>query len=278
MTDQTIEIQPLNPVVGAEVHGIDLRKPLGNRAFQEVHDALMKHQVIFFRNQDITTEQHKAFGRMFGELHIHPAAPSPENHPEILVIHADENSKRVAGNGWHSDVSCDEEPPMGSILHLRTVPPSGGDTMFASMYAAYDALSESLKGYLSGLTAIHSGEHVYRGRYRVAVDDRDRSFPESEHPVVRTHPITGRSALYVNSGFTTRIKQLADKESRALLDFLFEHIRTPEFQCRFIWQPNSIAFWDNRCVQHYAVWDYFPAVRHGERVTIKGNRPFYRNP
>ncbi len=276
MTEQNIEIRSLTPVIGAEIHGVDLRLPLGNHTFQRIHDALMTHQVIFFRDQDISTEQHKTFGRLFGELHIHPAAPSPEQHPEILVIHGDENSKHVAGNGWHSDVSCDVEPPLGSILHMHTVPPSGGDTMFASSYAAFEALSDKMQAFLSGLTAAHSGEHVYRGRYRLAVDDADRKFPEAEHPVVRTHPVTGRQGLFVNSGFTVHIKDMKEKESRALLDFLFEHTRTPEFICRFNWEPGSIAFWDNRCVQHYAIWDYFPAVRHGQRVTVKGDRPFYK--
>ena len=146
--------------------------------------------------------------------------------------------------------------------------------MFASMYAAYDALSGRMQDFLSGLTAVHGSEHVYRGRYKhEGVDDAGKVYPESEHPIVRTHPVSGRKGLYVNSGFTTAIKDMKRNESRALLDFLFRHIEDPAFHCRFRWEKNSIAFWDNRCVQHYAVWDYFPEVRHGYRVTICGERP-----
>jgi taurine dioxygenase len=191
-----IAVHPVSPRIGAEISGVDLTQPLGEDVFSEIHDAFLEHQVIFFRDQEITLEQHKAFGRMFGELHIHPAAPSPQGHPEILVIHADETSRFVAGNGWHSDVSCEEEPPLGSILHMHEVPSCGGDTMFASMYAAYEALSEPIKVLLSGLTAIHGSEHVYRGRYKdFGVDDAGKVYPRAEHPVVRTHPETGRKGL-----------------------------------------------------------------------------------
>src|SRR5690348_9862660 len=161
MPYETIEVKPVTAVIGAEVFGIDLGKPLGNQQFQEVHDALMAHQVLFFRDQKLTLDQHKAFGRLFGELHIHPNTPGPEGHPEILPVHADANSKRIAGERWHSDVSCDPEPPMGSILNLKVIPPVGGDTIFASMYAAYDALSEPMKKFVSGLTAIHDGSMNY---------------------------------------------------------------------------------------------------------------------
>jgi taurine dioxygenase len=240
-----------------------------------VHDALIENQVIFFRDQHLTPEQHKAFGRLFGDLAVHPAAPALlAGHPEILVIHADEKSKHVAGESWHSDVSCDPEPPMGSILYMHELPPVGGDTLFASMYAAYEALSDPMKRWLEGMTASHRGEHVYRGRY--GVNDWGKQFPEAEHPVIRTHPVSGRKALFVNRTFTTRIPQLRRNESDAVLRMLYEHIETPEFQCRFRWQVNSIAFWDNRCAQHHAMWDYFPQRRHGHRVTVKGDRPFYR--
>ena len=279
--------------IGAEIDGVDLAN-LDDVTFDEIHQAFLLYQVIFFRDQELTRDQHLSFGRRFGELHVHPAAPSPAGYPEILCIHADAASttnrndvkrgKRVvAGNYWHSDVSCDEEPPLCSILYLREVPEVGGDTMFSSMYAAYEALSEPMKHFLAGLTAVHSGEHVYRGRYQ-SNEVKDRSeygyqhatgFPASEHPVLRTHVESGRTALYVNEGFTTRIKELEPDASRAILDFLFRHIQRPEFLCRFRWRKNSIAIWDNRCVQHYAVFDYFPAVRTGDRVTIKGDRPYY---
>ena len=231
--------------------------------------------MIFFRDQHLTPDQQKAFGRLFGELHLHPAAPALlDGHPEILVIHADENSKRVAGEDWHSDVSCDPEPPMGSILYMHELPPVGGDTLFASMYAAYDTLSAPMQRFLEPLTAMHEGEHVYRGRY--GVKDEGRVFPKAEHPVIRTHPVSGKKALFVNRGFTTRIVGLKKAESAAVLDLLFRHVETPELHCRFRWQPRSVAFWDNRAVQHHAMWDYFPQRRHGHRVTIKGDAPFYR--
>jgi taurine dioxygenase len=271
----SIQIDKLTPHVGGVVSGVDLSQPLDESTFKQVHDALIDNGVIFFRDQHLTPEQQKAFGRLFGELHIHPAAPAevPE-HPEILVIHADESSKHVAGENWHSDVSCDPEPPMGSILYMHELPPVGGDTLFASMYAAYEALSEPMKRFLEPLTARHEGEHVYRGRY--GVDDAGKTFPAAEHPVIRTHPVSRRKALFVNGGFTRRIVQLSRAESDAVLQFLYRHVETPEFHCRFRWQVNSVAFWDNRCVQHHAMWDYYPQRRHGHRVTIKGDRPFYR--
>jgi alpha-ketoglutarate-dependent taurine dioxygenase len=275
MTYAAIQVQKLTPHAGAEIHGVDLARPLDERTFKEIHDALIEHGVIFFRDQHLTPDEHKAFGRLFGELHLHPAAPSLlPGHPEILVIHADENSKRVAGEDWHSDVSCDLEPPMGSILYMHELPPVGGDTLFASMYAAYDTLSAPMQRFLEPLTAMHEGEHVYRGRY--GVKDEGRVFPKAEHPVIRTHPVSGRKALFVNRGFTTRVVGLKKAESAALLDFLFRHVETPELHCRFRWQPRSVAFWDNRAVQHHAMWDYYPQRRHGHRVTIRGDAPFYR--
>jgi taurine dioxygenase len=272
---QTIQVRKLNPVIGAEIAGVDLSRPLGNQQFQEIHDALADNLVIFFRDQTLTPEQHKDFGRRFGQLHVHPASGrTVEGHPEMLVIAADEKSKRVAGEEWHSDVSFEAEPPMGSILYLTEVPPSGGgDTLFASMYAAYEALSDRMKAHLDGLTAIHDSAHVFGGAYG---DRADKVLPRSEHPVIRTHPVTGRKALFVNRGFTTRIAGLPRPESAALLEYLFRHVETPEFHCRFQWRANSIAFWDNRCAQHHALFDYHPHRRYGHRVTVCGDRPFYR--
>jgi taurine dioxygenase len=230
--------------------------------------------VIFFRDQAITAEQQMAFGCRFGELHIHPAAPSVPDHPEVMIIHADAKSTYVNGESWHSDVSCDDMPPMGSILRIHTLPDLGGDTLFANMYAAFDALSAPMRTLLSGLTALHDGEMLYRGRY--TGNDAGRVYPKAVHPVIRTHPVTGQQALFVNSFFTSRICELSKAESDALLAMLFRHIETPEFACRFRWQPKSVAFWDNRSCQHHALWDYFPATRSGTRVTVQGDRPFYR--
>ena len=271
----TIEITPMTPRIGAEVSGIDLTKSLGNQQFQELHDALMEHSVLFFRNQDVDVEQHKNFGRLFGDLHIHPGSPPPPGHPEILIVHADKDSKHIAGENWHSDVTCDAEPPMGSILHLWEVPAAGGDTLFASMEAAYDDLSERMKIYLDGLNATHSGEQIYRGRYNNQNhDDTKVTYPRNVHPVVRTHPVTGRKSIFVNKTFTTQINDIPKAESDSVLAFLYSHCAKPDYQVRFKWQPHSIAFWDNRCVQHLALWDYYPQVRSGYRVTVKGDKPF----
>jgi taurine dioxygenase len=274
MSYRTIEVRKASPSIGAEIHGIDLSKPLGDEQFRDVHAALMDNLVIFFRDQSLSLERHKEFGARFGKLHFHPAAPRVfAEHPEVFVIKADENSTYVAGEDWHSDVSCDAEPPMGTILYLTEVPPDGGgDTLFANVYLAYDRLSPGIRTLLDGLTAIHDGEQLYRGRY--GNDDTGKVYPRAEHPVVRTHPVTGRKCLYVNRFFTTRIVGLSKVESDGLLQMLFRHIETPEFQVRFRWQPGSIAFWDNRCAQHRALWDYYPNRRYGHRVTIAGDKPF----
>lgn len=215
--------------------------------------------MLFFRDQQLDVASHKALARHFGELHIHPNTPGPEGHPEILPIHADADSKRINGERWHSDISCDPEPPLGSILYLHTVPPSGGDTLFASMYAAYEALSPRMKAYLDRLTALHSGDRWYRDTNALlGIDDRSRVFPHANHPVVRTHPETGRKALFVNRGFTYRINEVPDEESAAILSYLYQHSEKPDLQVRFRWRPHSVAFWDNRAVQHLANWDYHP--------------------
>ncbi|HXZ00411.1 MAG TPA: TauD/TfdA family dioxygenase [Stellaceae bacterium] len=275
MTYETLQLKPVNPALGAEIDGIDLGGPLSNRQVDELHDALASYQVLFFRDQKLDYDSAKALGRRFGELHLHPNTPAPPGHPEILPVHADANAKRIAGDRWHSDVSCDPEPPLGSILYLHTVPEIGGDTLFASQYAAYDALSPRLKTYLEGLTAFHDGAQSYRRtNAKLGVSEAGRTYPSANHPVVRTHPVTRRKALYVNRGFTARINELPEEEGRALLAFLVEHAARPDFQVRFRWRPHSVAFWDNRAVQHLAVWDYFPQVRSGFRVTIKGDRPF----
>jgi taurine dioxygenase len=271
---ETITVDKLTPIIGAEIAGIDLSQPLSNRQHDEVHRALAENLVIFFRDQHITPEQHLAFGRLFGELHIHPAAPHEAGKPELMIIHADKESPRANGEGWHTDVSCDVEPPMGSILYIKQCPPKGGDTLFASMYAAYEALSDRMKVYLEGMTAIHDGESVYRGLYKnFGVADKPQ-YPRAEHPVIRTHPVTGKKALYVNRGFTRGLVGVPRDESDGILNYLYQHMENPLFQCRFRWRENSIAFWDNRCVQHRAMWDYWPHTRSGNRVTVAGDKPY----
>ena len=272
----SLEILPVTPLIGAEVIGVDLSEPLTNHQRDAIHKAFLKHSVLFFRNQDISVEQQKDFGRSFGELHIHPARDRNglEGHPEILYLNAGPDTSRVNGDEWHSDVSCDEEPPLGSILRLFEVPSNGGDTLFASMYAAYDALSEAMKELLGKLSAMHDGGPNYIDRAkRAGIYDPTKVFPANPHPIIRTHPETGRKAIFVNKIFTQYIIDMPKDESRAILDFLFQHIAKPNFQCRFKWEKDSVAFWDNRCALHHAMWDYYPETRRGYRVTIKGDKP-----
>ena len=271
---ETITIDKLTPIIGAEISGVDLSAPLSNHQMSEIHRALAENAVIFFRDQDMTPEQHLSFGRNFGELHSHPAAPHFAGHPELMIIRADKDSPRANGEAWHSDVSCDPEPPMGSILYIKQCPPKGGDTLFASMYSAYEALSDRMKVYLDGLTAVHDGEPVYRGMYaNLGMQDKP-VYPRAEHPIIRTHPVTGRKALYVNRGFTTSIVGVPRDESAGILAYLFDLSEDPLFQCRFRWRENSVAFWDNRCTQHRAMWDYWPHTRSGFRVTVAGDKPY----
>jgi taurine dioxygenase len=269
-TDPPIRVTPLNPVIGAEISGVDLTRPQSQEQVAALRAALIDHLVIFFRDQPLDFEAHKALARHFGDIHIAPSAAAwaVPGHPEVTRIHADAESRYVAGEDWHSDMTCDPEPPLGSILYLHTVPPSGGDTVFSSMYAAYDALSPRLKTYLEGLTATHDGARVF-----ASIAPPGSTFPVSSHPVIRTHPVSGRKALFVNKQFTARIDGLPRDEGETLLAFLVRHVQRPEFQCRFQWRPHSLAFWDNRAVQHSAIWDYFPQTRSGYRVTVKGDKP-----
>jgi alpha-ketoglutarate-dependent taurine dioxygenase len=268
---ETIQVTPLSPHVGAEISGVDLRAPLGNRQVSELHDALIRHLVIFFHDQPIDFDAHKRFARYFGDLHIHvggdgTASGKVDGHPEIRRQHFDANSKRVSGEVWHTDQSCAAIPPMGSILQQHIVPPmGGGDTLFASMYAAYEALSPRMQGFLEGLTATHDGAKLF--------DKSSTVYPTAVHPVIARHPATDRKLIYVNRGFTTRINEVPEAESAAVLEFLFQHCALPEFHMRFRWRAHSIAFWDNRASQHQAIWDYWPNVRSGYRVQIKGTEP-----
>lgn len=272
---ELIDVRRYEPALGAEVRGITLADGIADDTYREIRHALLEHQVLFFKEQrEIPPDVQVAIGQRFGELHFHPAAPQMDGFPEVFEIHVHKDSKIANGEFWHSDVSCDEIPPLGTILQIHVLPDIGGDTLFANMYAAYDALSDPLKRMLEGLTATHGSEHVYRGRYADrGVEDRGKVYPHASHPVVRTHPETGRKALYVNRTFTTRINELSDSESEALLNFLYSHCERLDFQTRFRWQLNDVAFWDNRCTMHHAIWDYWPHERKGRRVTIKGDRP-----
>lgn len=263
-----ISIEPCTPHIGAEIGNIDLSQPLNDAQLGQLRAAFLKHGVIFFRDQKINFEQHMNLAKYFGPVHVHvggkgTASTSVPDYPAIRLQHFDETSKRISGEVWHSDQSCAEIPPDGSILHQTILPPDGGgDTLFASAYAAYDGLSEPMKAFLEPLSAEHDGAKLF--------DKSSTVYPKAVHPVITTHPETGRKLLFVNQGFTTRIVDLEPEESEAILKLLFAHIAKPDWQMRFRWKPNSIAFWDNRCTQHYAIWDYWPNVRSGYRVQFEG--------
>jgi taurine dioxygenase len=267
---ERLTIERLNPTIGAYVSGVDLTRPYDDTVADELRRALADHLVIFLRDQPLDFAAHRRLAAVFGEAHVAPST-KPWRVPgfdEITKMHADENSTYVAGEDWHTDMSCDAEPPMGSILYLHTIPPLGGDTVFANMYAAWDALSDRMKAQLDGLTATHDGVKAFGEIVPGGVE-----LPRHSHPIARVHPVTGRKALYVNRGFTMRIDGVSERESEALLSFLFEHVQSPMFQCRFTWSPHAIAIWDNRCGQHMAIWDYFPEVRSGYRIQVKGEKP-----
>lgn len=281
LAPKTLSLDPLTPVIGAEVGGVDLSQPLAPEQIQDIREAFARHHVLVFRDQNLSVEDHKRFARLFGRLHVHPyhARGNAPDHaregfdPEILVVKADQNSRYVAGEGWHADVTCDAEPPMGSMLYVTKTPESGGgDTCFISTARAYEALSPAMQSFLEGLTAIHDGAKPYTGAY--GATPPEGGWPKNVHPVVTRHPENGRKILYVNRGFTTQIVELSKGESAALLELLWRHIEGHlDFQCRVRWQPGTLVFWDNRCTQHHAVWDYYPHSRYGQRVSIINGRP-----
>ena len=267
-----IRIEPATASVGANVRGLDLSQPLDNATVRTLRAALVDHLVLFFRDQPmLSVDEHVRFAHYFGEIDLPLFRTKSSERPEVLVL--DQVAPKGEGaDSWHADNTYMETPPMGSILQARMLPNVGGDTCFASMYAAYEALSGPMQRFLESCTAIHDSGKAHTWRQRAA-DRADMEFPRSEHPVVTVHPQSGRKVLFVNRGFTTRIPQLRREEGDALLEMLFRHVEKPEFHCRFKWQPGSIAFWDNRCAQHHAMWDYHPLRRYGHRVTICGEKP-----
>ena len=280
ITFETIGVSLLTPSIGAEISGVDLSRPISTDQLAEIKQALVQHFVLVFRDQQITRDDHKRFGRHFGQLHTHPyhsktaTGGEPTRDPEILPVLADQNSRYVAGEGWHADVTCDEEPPFGSMLHITHTPEvgCGGDTCFLNAYDAYDALSPAMKEFFEEKNAVHDGSKPYSRGY--GITPPEGGWPRATHPILPRHPDSGRKILYVNRGFTTQIEGLAPIESEAMLEMLWRHLETnPAFQCRVRWEPNTLVFWDNRCVQHHAVWDYYPFSRRGERVSIVGGRP-----
>jgi len=282
MEFKEIEVRPVSGNLGAEIFGVDLRQPLADSTYQEIRQALLENCVIFFRDQDITPDQQKAFAARFGELQVHPYIPTLEGHPEIIELASEETGPAAMSyqsNKWHTDMTFVQEPPMGCVLFGKVVPDAGGDTMFLNLYRAFETLSPTMQEFVATLTAVHN---ITASMPEGFIDEswapkqlerlHDKT-PPVEHPVVRTHPETKRQCLFVNSNFTSHIKDLSRAESDALLGMLYEHIAKPENVCRFNWRTHSIAFWDNRCTQHYAVNDYH-ALRVMHRVTVEGDRPF----
>jgi len=280
--NERLTITALGPYIGAEVSNLDLARPLSDAQFEQLYHAMIRHQVLFFRQQPLTPVQHRALAARFGDLHIHPVYPHAADVEEIIVLDTHDNNPPDNDN-WHTDVTFIDTPPAGAILAARHLPDSGGDTLWASGIAAYEALSAPIKTLLSGLQAEHDftksfqefkhrGSEAEHARWKKAV----ASNPPLLHPVIRTHPVSGKQALFVNEGFTTRIVDLTQKESDALLAFLFAHITKPEFQVRWRWQQDDVAIWDNRVTQHYANADYLPQRRIMHRATILGDKPFYR--
>jgi taurine dioxygenase len=258
-----IMVTPESPHIGAEIGNVDLSKPLSAAQLAQLKAAFLQYQVLFFRDQRISHDDQVRFASAFGPLGTHAGKTTiskETDNPHVRKFHYDANSELISGENFHSDQSCAAVPPLGSMLYNHTVPPDGGgDTQFASMYAAYDALSPRMKTYLEGLTATHDGTRIF-----------GPGTPVSVHPVVIRHPETGRKSIYVNTDFTSHINELPRLEADRLLQFLIDHCVNPQWTVRFRWKSHSIAFWDNRCVQHQAIWDYWPNVRSGYRVQIEG--------
>jgi len=269
-----IEVEPLTATIGAEIAGVDLADDLDDAVIAELRAALLEWKVLFFRDQlRLDRSSHVAFGRRFGELEIHPITPKDQEQPEVFVIPA--GGKFRAPDNWHSDVTWRPEPSLGSILRAVKLPPLGGDTLWADMAKAYDLLDDDTKERIDGRTATHDYASAFGYGKPAEVQERMREeHPTVEHPIVRTHPETGRKTLYVNVGFTRSIVGMDDAESRTLLDRLYRQSTIVDVQCRFRWRPGSVAFWDNRATQHVVSNDFLPAKRVMERVTIVGDKPF----
>lgn len=279
MRNSRIEVAPVAGALGAEIHGVDLAQPMDDALFAEIRQAFHDHSVIFFRDQSITPEQHLAFARRFGPVNVNRFFTPVAGYPEIAEVRKEPDQKKNIGEVWHTDHSYDEVPALGSMLVARDVPAFGGDTMFASMYAAYDALSDGMKRTLEGLRAVHSSRHVFghqaayhHNDLKGRLHNPDAATQDAVHPVVIRHPETGRKALYVNSNFTIGIEGWTREESEGLLGFLYRHGQRPEFTCRFRWRNGSVALWDNRSTWHFAINDYHSQRRLMHRITIEGTK------
>ena len=283
MIYETIDVRPIAGALGAEVSGVDLTD-LGNQAFSEIHRALLDHQVLYFQHQPLDDDQLEALTLRFGPFGETPFVEGMADHPNIIEVRkdADETSRHNFGGRWHSDFSFQEAPPSLTLLNSRVTPPAGGDTLYADMYGAYEALSPGMKEMLEGCRAMHSAKRSYGSAGRFAKDpnatrmtihasaEGDKELP---HPIVRTHPETGRKALFVNAVYTVRLEGMTEAESAPILDYLYEHSTRPEFTCRIRWSENALAIWDNRCTQHYAINDYQGHARLMHRTTCAGDKP-----
>lgn len=265
-----VKLTPITPHMGAEIADVDLNA-LDAKTIDAIKAAFVEHMVLVFRDQALSRESHKAFGRLFGDLHIHPSKKQMDtkSDPEIFAIKTTPDSPYTNGEAWHTDVSCEPIPPMGSMLYVREVPgQSGGDTLFANMYMALDALSEPLQAWLRELRAKHDGLKDLAS-YNIKLKP-GQSYPHAVHPLITRHPESGREVLFVNRSFTERIEELKPAESQAILELLWHHAESnPRFHCRVKWAPDTLVFWDNRCTWHHAVWDYYPNTRYVERVSIQ---------
>jgi taurine dioxygenase len=277
-TTQAFEIERLGVKLGAEIRGLDLREPMNARTFEAFEAALIEHMVLMLRDQHLTTAQHVALSRRFGELEVHPMRPQGE-FPEILVLDNHKDNPVLSTDVWHSDTTFRKNPTKYTILRCQIMPQLGGDTLWASMEAAYDGLSDTFKTMIHGLRAVHDFQN-FRVLFKNTDEDRaklrkmEELFPNPSHPVVRTHPVTGKKSIYVNPQFTLRIEGLEADESRAILDVLFAQAKVPEYQFRLRWSPGMIVFWDNRSTQHYAANDYYPERRRMERTAVVGDTPY----
>ena len=278
MRNSRIEVQPIAGALGAEIHGVDVAAELDDGTIGEIRQALLDHGVIFFRDQQLDIDRHKAFTRRFGQIFIHPNYNGVSADPEIVDVRREPGDKKIVGEDWHTDTTMVAEPPMGAILYAIEVPPFGGDTLFANQYLAYESLSDGLKRTLEGLRAVHTdrmvaGPKAGMNALRSTKVREDANWREtvSVHPVVRTHPETGRKLLFVNRSYTVGFEGWTEAESKPLLEYLLEHGHRPEFTCRFRWQTGSIAFWDNRCTKHLAVHDAGPFRRIMRRTQVCGD-------
>jgi taurine dioxygenase len=274
-----LDVRPISGALGAEIGNVDVSSDLDDATIADIRAAFLDHHVLVFRDQHVMPEQQMAFARRFGDLDIHPFVDGDPDHPEVIDIITRPDDRMNFGGGWHSDLTFLEAPDLGSVLYAVELPEVGGDTLFADQHAAYDELSDTMKGVLDGLSAVHSAAPQYGDgglstrSAAMATKNPDASHATLEHPLVRTHPETGRKALFVNGGFTVGIAGMRRSEARPILDFLLRHAVKERFTCRVAWELGTLAMWDNRSVQHYALHDYAGQRRHMRRVTIKGDRP-----